>query len=615
MKYKGLYLLCFLILPILLLTSVSVYAVSNSVGEPTRSIEPKIEKYDLSNYRSIYDEESDWNPFGQEEISRQINNVADFFFSMTKTMASMTDYAIEQLFNLDVLDEFGDKIGNFVGTIYENLMSNLALMLFVIVCFNAFIIFSVQGNVREAVRRAFLIICLIGFGVGVLANAGSIIRTTNGIGKDLNNIIMNSTSSISGNVDYVNENSGLNNIRNQYFDMTVYRTYLVMNYGTVNEEEIKAKGKDRIDNILKESFSKKGEKNIDKIVENEVDEKKINNKYMTQGYVFQKLAISIIGFVITLFMSIVFLAISFAKLVFSTFSLFLFIFLAFSWIISFLPGLEISVFKAFAKTIGYMILSVCMTFLFVVVGLCIDLANTFIVPDSQNAYFLNSIFIIVILFVMFKKRSEIISFVTRGNVSFSATKIGASAVRKTQDSWNAMRFKESQNKCRKRERQRIAPESSTTIESDPKRNSQEEVVSIVNSKDNEKKRTQQSNSPSFRLNKEYASRAPQVLYYNPKNNDNDSSNIKRDNQQSNSPSVRLNREHVNRSPQVLYYNPKNNDGGSTNKKSEQTSYDNNIQKRQVLNKHDINSSNQQIIRSPQSKQRLDKQKEINKHGE
>uniref|UniRef100_UPI00210BA699 phosphopantetheine-binding protein n=1 Tax=Staphylococcus aureus TaxID=1280 RepID=UPI00210BA699 len=34
-------------------------------------------------------EKGDWNPFGQEEISRQINNVSDFFFSMTKILADI----------------------------------------------------------------------------------------------------------------------------------------------------------------------------------------------------------------------------------------------------------------------------------------------------------------------------------------------------------------------------------------------------------------------------------------------------------------------------------------------------------------------------------------------
>ena len=87
---------------------------------------------------------------------------------MTKILAGVTDYAIENLFQLDVINDFADKIGDFVGDIYQKLLSNLALTLFIIVCFNAFIIFSVQGN---ALKRAFLIMCLIGFGVGILANA------------------------------------------------------------------------------------------------------------------------------------------------------------------------------------------------------------------------------------------------------------------------------------------------------------------------------------------------------------------------------------------------------------------------------------------------------------
>ena len=92
-----------------------------------------------------------------------------------------------------------------------------------------------KGNAREALKSVFNYV-FDWFCVGILANAGNIIRGTNNIGKDLNNIIMNSTSSIDGNIDYIHENSGMNHIRNQLFDMTIYRTYLVMNYGTVDEK-------------------------------------------------------------------------------------------------------------------------------------------------------------------------------------------------------------------------------------------------------------------------------------------------------------------------------------------------------------------------------------------
>lgn len=573
MKHKSVYLLCFLILPILLLTSVSAYAVSNPVGEPSHAVKPKIEKYDLSHYRSIYSEKGDWNPFGQEEISRQINNVSDFFFSMTKILAGVTDYAIENLFQLDVINDFADKIGDFVGDIYQKLLSNLAITLFIIVCFNAFIIFSVQGNAREALKRAFLIMCLIGFGVGILANAGNIIRGTNNIGKDLNNIIMNSTSSIDGNIDYIHENSGMNHIRNQLFDMTIYRTYLVMNYGTVDEKEIKAKGKDRIDNILKQDFSKKGQDEIDKIVKNEVEKK--DNKYMTQGYVFQKLAISVIGFIITVFMSIVFLSISFAKLIFSTFALFL----VFSWIVSFIPGFELSVFSAFAKTLGYIILSACMTFLFVIVGLCIKLANSFIEPDSQNAYFLNSIFIIVILFVMYKKRAQIINFVSRGNISFSPSAIGAGVMNRTQERFNKIRHEQAQNKKAKRENQRDEPAPPLQNDNDLRRRQQDKPMPLFINKDNQKngnkRREQQESmngndvkSASVESNANDYSKQPQKV-----------------SQQEHQVRETRQRKDIQRSPQVVNQ-PLNNENHSINRKEQksvQTAYDTDVQKRQIQN--------------------------------
>ncbi|PTJ92261.1 CD3337/EF1877 family mobilome membrane protein [Staphylococcus simulans] len=629
MKHKSVYLLCFLILPILLLASLGAYAVSNPVGEPSHAVKPKIEKYDLSHYRSLYHEEGDWNPFGDEEISRQINNVSDFFFSMTKIMASMTDYAVSSLFQLDVIDNFADKIGLFVGDIYQKMMSNMALTLFIIVCFNAFIIFSVKGDAREAIKRGFLIFCLVGFGVGILANAGTIIRGTNNLGKDLNNIIMNSTSSIDGNVDYLNENSGMNHIRNQYFDMTVYRTYLVMNYGTVNEKDIKAKGKDRIDNILKEDFSKDGKEKIDNIIKKEVEEKGINNKYMSQGYAFQKLAISVIGCCITLFLSIVFLFISFAKLIFSTFALILFLFLVFSWIVSFLPGFELSVFSAFAKTLGYIILSACMTFLFVVVGLCIDLANTFIVPDSQDAYFLNSIFVIVILIVLYKKRAQIINFISRGNVSFSPGQIGASAMRQTQEHWNKMRSKQSQDKRQKRQDQQpTQPEKAqeSDNENQVKRNQQRnnEPVSI-DKKRGSMKRSQQQIQRQGQAYQTSSKKAGVSKRNAPVSNNSKSNQPQKSEQQERQvrevqqrkpiersrqkeTSVRQNSSaRVERSPQQARQHERQSEQHHKEKRQLQSN-DNRHMKRQE------NYHTSDVKRSSQSKERLKEQREVNKHG-
>ena len=641
MKRKGAYLLCFFILPILLITTVTAHAVSNPLGQPTKSIDAKIEKYkvkngnedenDLERYRVLFERDEDWNPFGKDEVAQTVNNVSNFFFSMNKLIVSITDYAIEHLYQLDVLDDFADKVGQFVGDIYEKLLSNIVLTLFIIVCLNAFIAFTLLSNPQEALKRAFLIFCLVGFGIGILANASNVIKVTNNIGKGLNNVIMNSTSSINDHVDYENESSGLNKIRNQYFDMTLYKPYLIMNYGTVNEEKIKAKNKKRIDDILDIKVTKKADEEKIKDIISDDEIKKYNNTALKQTNVFGQLGISIFTFVITIFISVIFVAISFAKLIFSTFALILFIFLVFSWLISFIPNFEISVFKALSRTLGYIILSACMTFLFVVVGFCIDLADAFIKPESQSAYFLNMIFLMIVLFVMYKKRSEIIDFVSRGNISFSPRAIGEGAIKKGQDEFNKRRKQQATDKQNKRKQQQsstpqpvyvVNPDGNST----PRRNQQDSNTTMPKGRKDVKRRSQQeemafnasSDSPNTKNQKQSQTYSNQ-----------DKPNIKRSEQyQSQDQSLERQRpKEVKRSSQSESQNHLNPSAMPKEvRRSEQSVKENNIEKRRIQSGQDKQyqgslkrntddfKRNRQELSNKDSETRLKSQKDINKHG-
>lgn len=646
MKHKGLYLLCFLILPLLLLVGSTAYAVANPLGQPTQGVTPKIEKYkvddkadgenDLDRYRVHFQRDEDWNPFGKDEVAQTVNNVTNFFFEMNKLIVSITDYAIENLYQLDVLDDFADKVGSFVGDIYERLLSNIVMTLFIIICLNAFIIYSVKGNMQEALRRGFLIFALIGIGVGVLSNASTVIKGTNNVGKGLNNVIMNSTSALGGDVDYVNENSGINKIRNQYFDMTLYKPYLIMNYGTVNEDSIKKKSKERIDNILDikvkdESSEERLKDKIDKEVKN------YGNTSIKQSNVFGQLGISIFTLVITIAVSVIFLSISFAKVIFSAFALILFIFLVFSWLLSFIPNLELSVFKSFALTIGYIILSACMTFLFVIIGFAIDLSNAVVNPDSQQAYFLNVIFLMIILFVLYKKRREIISFVTRGNLTLSPQKLGAEAIQRSQQEWNKQRQKQAENKQLKRQKQQ---------------NDKPMPVFIVNPGDNNQPKRNQQDSPSNGTgsnNKNFKRRSQQeninmssdASYMNNPSNLNDNDSKQRPHHEEDLQRDINQRKDIKRTPQTMISNSPNlsqrpkevmrtNQSSMVIKpdnKQVQSRYDNDIEKRQIQSnqnnqyqRHSKSDQNQETFkRTPQNnkddvKNRINQQKDINKHG-
>lgn len=634
MKRKSLYLLCFLILPLFLITGATADAVANPVGKPTNAVDAKIEKYkvdnkadgdiDLERYRIRFQKDEDWNPFGKDEVAQTVNNVTNFFFEMNKLIVSITDYAIENLYQLDVLNDFADKVGQFVGDIYEKLLSNIVMTLFILLCLNAFIILSVKGDMHEALKRGFLIFCLIGFGVGVLANASFVIKGTNNVGKGLNNVIMNSTSSINGDVDYVNENSGVNKIRNQYFDMTLYKPYLIMNYGTVNEEKIKNKGKKRIDDILDIKVnSKSDQEKIEDIIEKD-EIKKYKNTAMKQTHVFGQLGIAMFTLIITIALSIIFLSISFAKVIFSAFALILFLFLAFSWLISFIPGFEISVFKALARTLGYIILSACMTFLFVVIGFSIDIANAFVKPESQQAYFLNVIFLMIILFVLYKKRSEIIDFVTRGNLSLSPQKLGAETMRKGQDEWNKYRQKQAENKKDKRNNQLDNPEPPMTNDNNdkPKRNQQPDSPILMNNPDQIKRRNQQEEMHG----------APIVGMVKPSySKPSGFTKSKRIAQDDGMHRDVKHKKNIKRNPQTESFNPSYlsqppkevSRRSQSSNKDVQSAYDKDIEKRHIQTSQDKQYQPRSHTNEPTFKRRsqtkhvhhrLKNQKDINKHG-
>ncbi|HCZ0474487.1 TPA: hypothetical protein O2I47_000921 [Staphylococcus aureus] len=637
MKRKSLYLLCFLILPLFLITGATADAVANPVGKPTNAVDAKIEKYkvddkadgdiDLERYRIWFQKDEDWNPFGKDEVAETVNNVTNFFFEIDKLIVSITDYAVENLYQLDVLNDFADKVGQFVGDIYQKLLSNIVMTLFIVICLNAFIVFSVKGNMHEALKRGFLIFCLVGFGVGVLANASFVIKGTNNVGKGLNNVIMNSTSSINGDIDYVNENSGINKIRNQYFDMALYKPYLIMNYGTVNEDKIKQKGKNRIDDILDVKVnSKSDQEKIRDIIEKD-EVKKYKNTAMKQTHVFGQLGIAMFTLIITIALSIIFLSISFAKVIFSAFALILFLFLAFSWLISFIPGFEISVFKALARTLGYIILSACMTFLFVVIGFSIDIANAFVKPESQQAYFLNVIFLMIILFVLYKKRSEIIDFVTRGNLSLSPQKLGAEVIRKGQDEFNKRRQAQAEDKKNKRKNQLDNPEPPMLNNNDnnPKGNQQPDTPISMNNSKEIKRRNQQEEmhgTPNVGLVSYSKPSYSKPSGYTKSKRIAQDDGMHRD--VKHKKEIKRNPQTESFSPTYLSQPPKELSRRSQSfNKDVQSSYDKDIEKRRIQTGEDkpyqprSHTNEPTFKRNSQTKHvhdRLKNQKDINKHG-
>ncbi|MDI6508822.1 conjugal transfer protein, partial [Bacillus wiedmannii] len=70
-----------------------------------------------------------------------------------------------------------------------------------------------------------------------------------------------------------NQKEGIATVRNQMFDLMIKKPYLLMQYGVVEEEEIKKEDKERVDNLLALDPNLKGEER-EKIAEKEVKDYK-----------------------------------------------------------------------------------------------------------------------------------------------------------------------------------------------------------------------------------------------------------------------------------------------------------------------------------------------------
>ncbi|UBH13598.1 CD3337/EF1877 family mobilome membrane protein [Macrococcus armenti] len=420
-------------------------------------VEAKINSEDkpLENYRPNFKKDEDWNPWGNDEIAGTINAFTTFIFDINKIIVQITDYSLEHLYSLDVIDDFAGKIAEMVNILYMSLSTNLLAIFFVIAMVNIYFLMAVKGDIGEFFKRFALLCIVIGVGSGVLSNVEPIIVKTNAIGKSVNTALLNGTQfSQSGGL--FNEENGINNVRNRYFDTTVLRPYLLMNYNSVNEAALTKKDKNRINNLLELKNTKKNEKDIEKELTKEVETYK--NSAVLQTNVMKQLAISIITLVTTFIYSLIFLGVSLLKLILSAFSLLLVIFCVFSFMISFLPKMEYSMFRAFKTTFGYIILSSCVTFVFVLFTLVQQIVDMFIPPNTMASYFLNIISIFVTLYVLYVKRDKILSFVTNGNVTFNPSKIGGNV---SEMAYNNYKQRREQNK-KEQERKRVKQEPQPT---------------------------------------------------------------------------------------------------------------------------------------------------------
>ncbi|MEM5663096.1 hypothetical protein AAHB94_00925 [Bacillus toyonensis] len=227
----------------------------------------------------------------------------------------------------------------------------------------------------KAGRTTFALFAVIAVSMIWFSNAGHYLKTMNSLSNELQGQVMRAGIPFSG--EQVKKGEELKGslaiMRNTYFDLVVYKSYLLMNYGTPDEKKIvdDNEKKDRITKLLEYKTNKEGYKEREKIAKKEATE--MDNVFMSASTVSGKIGVAFFSLLFAIVLGIPFLVIAFLNIALQILLLAFAIVLGVSLLLSILPAFSQSGWKNFEKLIGIALMKafigLAILFMFVIVEL------------------------------------------------------------------------------------------------------------------------------------------------------------------------------------------------------------------------------------------------------
>lgn len=257
-------------------------------------------KHPIGNYALDFyaDVGSAWLPWNWSDnigagVFTTIHSITSSFWTILVYLSYFVGWVVEQAFNLNFLTDAIDLLsGNIQRIAGVNLggfmMSGLfpAMALLLILCAGCYFVYvgMFQRKTAKAVSNLLAFALTFVLGMGVIAYSGSYLNMINEFQVGLNQEILNIGSTLT-----FGEDSGdtVTSIREELYNVMIKAPYLLLQYDSVNEEEI---GVDRINELLE---TKPLSEERETIVKKEVTELENENMGL-QGVLFRLGAVIIV---------------------------------------------------------------------------------------------------------------------------------------------------------------------------------------------------------------------------------------------------------------------------------------------------------------------------------
>lgn len=387
------------------------------------------DKYNsLEQYKS-YMHDSNW---AWANTSVMMNYLANFFFSIAKVVASITDFFLKMLYDSNALNGIVNLLGDTSSTIYNNIFGRYGVLLFLIGGTVAGIRYMVSAH--RGVKDILQLVLLIGICTLWVTNASSIISSANEFSNDVQSTIATSGDKLLGSDEKLD---GKDILREKFFKQAVEQPFLLLNFNELDKEKVNSNpnfkgvdGKSRIDSLLVKRDNKKEQEYLEKY--EFADEKKLDdelsdkqNYYISDEVVTHKLTVSFLSVIMNSILMLPFNVIAFFNFIIQIQIVFYILIVPFTLLASYLPFMRMSYVSVFKNLFGMYVTKVMLGLVIFFVSLVMNLTRK--IMESSNAtpvtiYTTSTILLVVSLVAMWKNRKQILATLSAdgvGNIGMS----------------------------------------------------------------------------------------------------------------------------------------------------------------------------------------------------
>jgi Predicted membrane protein len=380
-------------------------------GQPLKSKE-----YPLENYVGIS------TIAAAEPYKQGIVGMSNGIFSLTKIIWSGIDTSIDTISSKQIIEEQIPKVQTVANNLWNSLSNTYAIMLIALAFLIGFFSLAIKSNAQEAFMTMFKTVLVFLIAGVWFAKTSVFINAFNSVSDNVQTSILSAGTTLRTTPKPIPQGQETQAttavLRNTLFNVAVYEPYLLMNWGTIDENKINKTYGD-IDKVTELNKNSDTKDQLNKIRDDQVNKK--HNKYMDHeaSGVYSKIAFSIMSLIVVLAVGIPLLIISISNLLIQFLILAVVVLLPLAFLISLIPKYSNGAYQLLEKLI-FLFISKSFISLFVLLTLLIvSITNNVIPPENVGSYVLNCLLLSVTFSMLITKRKELISTITGGAVQLS----------------------------------------------------------------------------------------------------------------------------------------------------------------------------------------------------